>query len=344
MARPALQPSRRQVLQGSLALVGLGLLSGCGLAPSPAPPKVHRIGFLAPDSPTSNPSVVRLDKALRDGLRELGYAEGENLTIEYRSAELKNERLPELAAELVRLPVGVIVTRASAAAMAAKRATSTIPIVFVNASDPVGLGLVDNLGRPDENVTGFANLTPQLSAKRLQFVKEVTPAASRVGVLWNPSDGDSVFLLQYREMTLAAPTLGLELVSLEVSGPDDFEPTFGAALAHRVEWLFVSLTPLIQNQRARVFEFAARQRLPTLCGSETMVRDAGGLLSYGPDAVDNFRRAAGYVDRILKGAKPGDLPVEQPTKFDLVINLKTAQAIGLAIPQSVLQQATEIIQ
>ncbi len=296
--------------------------------------RVARIGFLgtAPSPP--------LD-AFREGLRELGWVEGQNLIIEYRWMQGRPERLPELAAELVRPNVDVILAVASTQVEPAKRATSTIPIVFAAHADPVGLGHVASLARPGGNITGVSQLLTELSAKELQLLKEAVPTATRIAVLWNsttPSHGPAL-----KATEEAGRVLGVQLHPVEASTVDQFEAAFAAMSQARVQALLVIASPLSFVQRSRLAELALKHRLPGMFGFRENA-DAGGLMSYGPNINEMFRRAATYVDKILRGAKPGDLPVEQPTKFELVINLKTAKALGLTIPQSVLIRADEVIQ
>ena len=326
--------SRRLLILG-LALV---LLAAPLAADAQPPAKVPRIGFLGSGSPsTHGPFVV----AFRQGLRDLGYVEGQNVVIELRWAEGRLERLPDLAAELVGLKVDLILTHATPGVLAAKQATTTIPIVMAAAGDPVGSGFVASLARPGGNITGLSLLTTELAGKRLQLLREVAPRASRVAVLWNAAN--PVGPLVVRETEAAARTLGVQLQSLEVRGPDDFESAFAAATRGRAGALITVEDPLTLTHRARIVDFAAKSRLPAMYPNREYV-DAGGLMSYGTNFADLFRHAATYVDKILKGAKPADLPVEQPTRFELVINLKTAKALGLAFPQSILLRAPEVIQ
>ena len=287
------------------------------------------------------PAVSHLYGAFRQRLRELGYVDGQNIAFEVRSAEGRAERLPDLAADLVRLKVDVIVAGGTPAPLAAKRATTAIPIVMASAGDPVGSGLVASLARPGGNVTGLSLLVPELGGKRLQLLKEVVPGVSRVAVLWNAANPYPV--LVWRQTEAAARALGVHLQSLDVRGPDDLEGAFAAATRGRAGALITVEDPLTFGQRKRIVDFAARARLPAMYGFREFV-DAGGLMSYAASLADLSRRAATYVDKILKGAKPADLPVEQPTKFELVINLKTAKALGLTIPPSVLIRADQVIQ
>jgi putative ABC transport system substrate-binding protein len=329
--------SRRQLLRGSLSLTGFIILSGCE-RPSPQAAKVHRIGFLAVGSREGRAFLV---EGFLQGLREHGYVERKNIVIEYRFSEDKNERLPALAAELVNLKVELIVASGTPASFAAKEATSTIPIVMGGiAADPVETGLVASLSRPGGNVTGMSMMTPQLSGKRLSLLKEVVPGLARVAVFWNPPNPAYGPIL--RELDAAAPTLGLKILRLEVRVPGDFEGAFQAATKQRPSALIMPGDPLFSNRPHMIADLALKHRLPAMQDIREFV-EAGGLLSLGPNLVDSYRLAATHVDKILKGAKAADLPMEQPTKIDLFVNLKTARALGLTIPQSVLLQATQVI-
>jgi putative ABC transport system substrate-binding protein len=299
--------------------------------------KVPRIGFLGGAS--SSFYAARTD-AFRQGLNELSYIEGKNIVIEDRYADGKADRLPALAVELVRLKLDVIVATTAPSVLAAKKASATIPIVFVSVADPVASGLVASLARPGGNITGLTILAPELSGKRLELLKEAVPKATRVAFLWNsanPAHG-----LLWKESQAAAQELRLQLQSLEVRSSNDFENAFEAALRERAQALITAPEPLINTHLKRIVEFAAKNRLPAMYAGPEVV-DAGGLMSYAPDYTHQYRRAATYVDKILKGTKPADLPVEQPTKFELVINLKTAKQIGLTIPQTVLYRADKVI-
>jgi putative tryptophan/tyrosine transport system substrate-binding protein len=306
------------------------------LAEAQQPKKVPRIGYLIGTSPTAN--AARFE-AFRQGLRDLGYIEGQNLIIEYRYAEGKVDRLPDLAAELVRLKVDAIFASSTASVQAAKKATTTVPIVSVS-GDPVGLGLVASLARPGGNVTGLANFTSELAGKRLELLKEVVPRVSRVAVLWNPDSSSST--LRMRETEAAAPSLGIKLQPVDVREPNDFEHAFAALKKDRADALFPLRSPLIGSQVKRIVELAAKNRVPGMYDASEFA-EAGGLMSYGTMLADLDRRAASYVDKILKGAKPADLPVEQPTKFEFVINLEAAKQIGLNIPANVLARADKVI-
>ena len=307
------------------------------LADAQQPKKVPRIGYLSPLSPSSDSTRT---EAFRQGLRDLGYVERQNIAIEYRFAEGKSERLPDLAAELVRTKPDVIVTGSTVAALAVKHATATIPVVIANVGDPVASGLVASLARPGGNITGLSSMSPDLSGKRLELLKETVPRLTRVGVLWDP--GGTGQEAQIKETEVAGRALGVQVQLLAVRIPEDFESAFKASTGGRAHALIILQTPLINTNRPRIVEFASENRLPTMWG-EAQVMDAGGLMSYGPNFADMYRRAAIYVDKILKGRKPADLPVEQPMKFELVINLKTAKQIGLTIPPNVLARADKVI-
>ena len=300
--------------------------------------KVSRIGFLA--SGAAAGTAPRLE-AFRQGLRDLGYVEGRNIAIEYRWAEGKVERLPAFAVELLGLKVDVIVAVSTPDALAARKATRTIPIVFVTAGDPVDSGLVAGIARPGGNVTGLSLLAPEIVARQLQTLKEAVPKASRVAVLSNSANPNTPLLV--KETEAAARSLGVRLQLLGVRGDDAFDSAFSAVTKERPDALFVLFDPLLFLHRTRIVEFANKNRLPAMYAHREFA-EVGGLMAYGADLRDNYRRAAAYVDKILKGAKPADLPVEQPTKFELVINLKTAKALGLTIPPSLLQRADEVIQ
>jgi putative tryptophan/tyrosine transport system substrate-binding protein len=313
-----------------------GLFAGSSIARAQSAGKVHRIGFLSLQSgPTST------TEAFQQGMRELGYVEGRNLMIEYRWAGRKEERLPELAAELVKLKVEVLVTAAAPTIEAARRATSTIPIVMAAVADPVGSGLVASLARPGGNVTGLTALSTELAGKRLQLMGELVPKISRVAVL--AYHGTSVTRFFLEEMRAAAQHMKIQLVVQEVNESADLPPAFAAMQRERAQALIVQSTPFSADNAKRIVELGGQHRLPAMYDVRGFV-DTGGLVCYGPSLSEMFRRAAFYVDRILKGAKPADLPIEQPAKFELVINLKTAKALGLTIPPSLLGRADEIIQ
>jgi len=318
-----------------LGVIAGSLLAAPLAAEAQQAAKAPRIGFLGFNLAT-NP---HLHEAFRQGLRDLGYVEGRNLVIEYRDAEGKLERLPALAAELVALKVDVIVAASIQPALAAKQATRTLPIVFASAGDPVSSGLVTSLARPGGNVTGLSLLAPELDGKRLELVKQAVPRVSRVAVLWQPgflSESMEKDLLSRAEV--AARALGVQPQFVEARGPADFDRAFSEMTKARAGALTVLGSTMFLIERRRLVDLAAKNRLPAVYSLREFV-DVGGLMSYAPNLADLYRRAATYVDKILKGAKPGDLPVEQPTKFELVINLKTANALSLTIPQSLRAQA-----
>jgi len=327
----------------ALGLPGMGephVLS-CLVAPLAAvaqpPTHVYRIGFLSALGTTPRDSMV---EAFLEGMRALGYVEGQNLVLEYRGAAGQYERFPDLAAELVRLQVDVIVTGVTPAALAAKQATTTIPIVMAGIGDPVGSGLVASLARPGGNVTGLSVLQPDVPGKQLEILKAVLPTLSRVAILWNPANPSAALMV--READVAAQRLGVQVHRVEARGPEAFDSAFAAMTGAHAEALLVVPDPMFRLHRSRLAELAATSRLPTMHNQREYV-EAGGLLGYGASRPDVSRRAATYVDKILKGAKPADLPVEQPTKFELVINLKAAEALGLTIPPALLSKADEVI-
>ena len=297
--------------------------------------KVFRVGVIAPTR-TPTPAVARLLAALSDGLTELGYVEGKNIVFERRYYEGQLERVPGLAAELVRLNVDVIMVYTTPVARAVKAATSTIPILFITAIDPVGAGLAVSLARPGGNVTGLATLSPELSAKRLELIKELVPGISKVAVLWNAENPANAVVR--RQLEEAARRTGLTLSSHEIRRADEFESKFAGIVHDRSAALLVPSDAFMFQHRDSIARFALQGRLPTFFEPREMVI-AGGLIAYGPSYAEIFRRAAFYIDRLLKGVKPADLPFEQPTKFELVINMKTARALGLTIPPSLLLRA-----
>ena len=301
------------------------------------PKKVPRIGYLAAVS--SSADSRRLE-AFRQGLRELGYVEKKNITIEYRYAEGKLDLLSDLAAELVRLKVDIIVTQSTLDAYAARQSTSTIPIVMTASGDAVGTGLVASLARPGGNITGLTSLSRELSGKRLELLKEAVRGLSRVAVLWNAANPDKA--RDVEETQVQARTLGLELQSLEIRGPNDFDGAFQTATRKRAGALLILADSLTITHQSRIVDLSAKSRLPAMHEQREFV-EAGGLMAYGPSLLGLFRRIATYVDKILKGAKPADLPVEQPMQFELVINLKTAKNIGLTIPPELLVRANKVI-
>jgi putative ABC transport system substrate-binding protein len=301
--------------------------------------KVYRVGYLTAGSLTANPLVL---EAFRQGLRDLGWVEGQNIVIEYRSAEGRLDLLPDLAAELVRLKMDIIAATPTPAALAARNATGTIPIVGVSLTEPVALGLIASFARPGGNVTGVSySVGADIFGKDLELLKEVVPKVRRVAVLSNP-DGPAQ-PLTISNIKGAARSLGLQLLLLEARGPGDFDGAFAAMARERVGALFIVQDPAFIPHWARLTDLAVKKRLPSVFTQRADV-EAGGLMSYGPNFPDMYRRAAIYVDKIFKGAKPADLPVEQPTKFEFVINLKTAKTLGLTIPQPLLQRADEVIQ
>ncbi len=322
-----------------LSTLTLALLAAPLAADAQQAGKVHRIGYLSGSSSTAQRDLI---EAFRQGLRELGWVEGQNIVIDYRFAEGRFDRLPDLAAELVRLKVDIIVAGPTSPAVAAKNATATIPIVMINVGDPVGTGLIASLACPGGNVTGLTfSVGMEVVGKPLELLKETVPKVRRVAILSNPAN--PAHALAIREVKVAARSLGVELQLLEARGPEEFDGAFAAMAKERVGALLVLADSVVFLHRTRLAELAAKSRLPAAYGFRENV-EAGGLMSYGIDMRDNARRAATYVDKILKGAKPADLPVEQPTRFELVINLKTAKALGLTIPQSVLIRADEVIQ
>jgi putative ABC transport system substrate-binding protein len=319
----------------------LGALFSPGTAGAQQAAKVARIGWLALNLAASPP---QLHGAFRQGLRDLGYVEGRNVVIEYRDAEGKPERLPALAAELVALKVDVIVAGSAPHALVAKQATRTIPIVFISAGDPVTDGLVTSLARPGGNVTGLSSLTPERVGKCLELLTQAVPGVSRVAVLWQPGAvGERTEKETLKGAEVAARALGVRLQLVEARAPADIDRAFSDMTKARAGALAVWTTAMFASERGRLVALAAKNRLPAVYTLSEFV-DAGGLMSYGHSQADLNRRAAIYVDKILKGAKPADLPVEQPTRFDLVINLKTAKVLGLTIPPSVLARADHVVE
>jgi putative tryptophan/tyrosine transport system substrate-binding protein len=312
------------------------ILATIHVAEAQQPGKIPRIGLLLTSSQSFNAPRIN---AFRQGLHSLGYTEGKNIVIEYRYAEGKLDRLPDLATELVRLGVDVIVTGTVAGVLAAKNASSTIPIVSMTA-DPVASGLVESLARPGGNVTGLTNLAPDLSGKRLELLKEAVPGMTRVAFLWNRISPAAS--LSFKTTQETANVLGLQLQSLEVQNSENFDSAFQTMIKKRAQGFLTTPGPIISSHQAGILQFAANNRLPAIYTYSEFV-DAGGLMSYNPSYDDLYRRAAIYVDKILKGAKPSDLPVEQPMKFEFVINLKTAKQIGLTIPPNVLARADKVI-
>jgi putative ABC transport system substrate-binding protein len=300
--------------------------------------KILRVGLLSPFSPSA---TVSWHQAFRLGLRDLGWIEGQNISIVYRYAEGRSDRLPEIAADLVRQKVDVIVAALVIDALAAKEATSTIPIVVAAAGDPVALKVVESEARPGGNVTGLSQISVEVVGKRLELLKDIVPNLSRVAVLWDPQN--PVSTLNWKELQIPAQQLAVQLLSLEVSSTNDFDKAFEDATKERAGALAVMPAPLFAGNFKRIADLAAKSRLPSIFQFSEFT-DAGGLLAYGPDRSDMFRRAAAYVDKILKGAKPADLPMERPTKFEFVINMKTAKTLGITLPNAILLRATRLIE
>ena len=317
-------------------LFAIVCLSTASLADAQQLGKIPTIGFIRGGSPTD--AEV---EAFRYGLRELGYLEGKNITIEYRNTDGKTDRFSGVAAELVRLKVDIIVAAGgSAVVLAVKPATDTIPIIMTNPGDPVAIGVVASLARPGGNVTGLTSSSTALSGKRLEVLKEAVPKLSRVAVLWSPAESGNAS--NFKETDDAAQSLRLKILSLGLRTPDDLDNALQYAIRDRAGALIIIRSPAYTTIGEKVADFAGKNRLPTMF-PERLAVEAGGLMSYAPNIADNFRRAATYVDKILKGTKPADLPVEQPNKFELVINLKTAKQIGLTIPPNVLARADRVI-
>ena len=316
----------------------LGTFAGPFTVEAQQPTKIPRIGVLHPGAPATSSHFAA---AFDQGLHEHGYREGQNIVLERRFAEAKAERISELAAELVRLKVDVIVVSTDPGIAAVRQQTQTIPIVMANSTDPVGTGFVGSLARPGGNVTGLSSVSPELSGKRLEILKEAVAGLSRVAIVWNPDVRGGV--LEYKETESAARSLRLQLQSVEMTRIDDLNRAFAALTTGRAEALTVASSSLTFRTRSQIASLAQQNRLPSIYGLREYA-DAGGLLAYGPNFADGWRRAATYVDKILKGAKPGELPVEQPTKFELVINQKTAKALGLTIPPSLMRRADHVIQ
>jgi len=324
---------RRRFLYGA----GIALLAIPTAAQSQPVANSPRVGFLFYGAPGPSPEL----ESFRQGLREVGYIEGQNISVEYRFANGQVGQLSTLAAELVQLKLDVIVTPGTPASVAAKKATSAIPIVFAGVADAVGAGLVTSLARPGGNITGLTSISAALGGKRLELLKGVVPKASRVAVLYNPADPSNV--LVWTELQESSKPLGLTLLPHPVRGPGDFEGAFAAISRERAQALFVAAGVLTTEHRKTLVDLAARNRIPTMWGERQFV-EVGGLMSYAVNFYDEIRRAAAYVSKILKGAKPADLPVEQPTMFELVINLRAAKALGLTISPSLLSRADQVIQ
>jgi putative ABC transport system substrate-binding protein len=320
----------------TLWLLAIFLVGAVEVAEAQQPAKVPKIGWLSPSSAASSTTIDLFQREFR----KLGYVDGKNVAFESRHADDNLDRLPALADELVRIKVDVIIVSGSAATVAAKKTTSTIPIVFLTVPDPVALGLVASLARPGGNVTGFTTIAEVLAAKRLELLKEAVPKLSRVAVLWNPQSPSSE--QQWKESQLSARELGLQLHSMEVSSADKYEGAFKAATKARSAALAVTLHTLANSNHDQIANLATKNRLPAIYPRGDLVA-SGGLMSYGPDRDEPFRRGTVFVDKILKGATPADIPVEQPTKFEFIINLKAAKQIGLTIPPNVLARADKVI-
>lgn len=318
--------------------LGAGVLAGAGVVRAQAPATIRRVGLLSPSSPSD---ATLWYQAFRQALRDLGWVEGKNISFEYRYAEGRQDRFSDLAADLVRLEVDVIVAFATTESLAAQKATRIIPIVMAAGGDPVAIGLVESLARPGGNVTGLSQMIAELGGTRLALLKEIVPKLSRVAVLWSPQSASST--LYWKDLQLPARQAGLQLHSMEVRTPDELDKAFEDATRARAEALVVTGAPVITANQKRIVDLAAKSRLPSISQTSEFA-DAGGLVAYGPDRVDLYRRAAAYVDKILRGAKPGDLPIEQPTKFELVLNLKTAKVLGVTIPPSVRFRADRVIE
>ena len=325
----------------SAILPGAILFALCVSAEARQPTKVPKIGWLGarsfsgPDSRQGSGAELFVAE-----LRKLGYVDGKNVTIEYRYADDKFDRLPALADELVRLKIDLLMAAATVEALAAKNATRTIPIIFFNVPDPVASGLVDSLSRPGRNLTGFTSISAVLAGKRLELLKETIPNLSRVAVLWNPQNSASAE--QWKESQQSSRDLGLQVHSMQVSSVDQFERAFKEAVRARSAGLAVTQETLLASNRKRVVDLAEKNWLPAIYTQRNNV-ESGGLMSYGPDRTEPYRRAASIADKILKGSKPADLPVEQPKKFEFIINLKAAKQIGLTIPSNVLARADKVI-
>ena len=302
------------------------------------PAKVARIGFLCAGSASGYAPMV---EALRTGLRDLGYVEGKNIVIEYRWADGKYERLPAFAAELVKIKVDIIVAAPSPAIRAAQQATTTIPIVMASTGDPVGGGFVASLARPGANITGLSNIGGEISAKHLELLMTTMPKLSRVAVLGNP--GSSTYSAHLKNVQTSARKVNVRVVSVEARTPEEIERGFSSMSLEHIDAIIIAADAFLISQTKQIADLAVKYRLPSILGYSEYAQ-AGGLMSYSQNVLENYRRAATYVDKIFKGAKPGDLPVEQPTKFELVVNMKTAKALGIKIPDSILVQATRVIE
>ena len=321
-----------------VVILTLAVLLAPAAAGAQATGKIHRIGVLETTSSAGNAANLA---AFREGLQEAGYVVGRNVVLEYRYAEGRPERFKELAAELVRLKVDVILTRGTPAVLAAKGATRTIPIVMAASGDPILSGIVPSLARPGGNVTGLSATTVEVNGKRLELLRALLPRLARVAVLLNMDNPNNV--LQWKEIETVGRTLGIQAQRLDVRKADDIAPAFDAAIGQKAEAVVVVIEAITQANQGPIVQLAARQRLPAVYASREFV-EGGGLIAYGVNYADLYRRAARYVDKIFKGVKPADLPIEQPTTFELLVNRKTAQALGLAIPQSLLMRADQVIE
>jgi len=330
----------RRFFLGLAAAVVLALVVAYASSQASGQPResMPRVGML---TPVQSATAKAGWDAFREAMKELGYVEGKSVAYEYRSAEGQPERLPELAAELAKLPVKVMVVANTSGNLAAKKATKTIPIVMVGVGDPFRVGLVSNLGKPGGNITGFTNLSGELAAKRFQLLKELVPAATRIGAIGNP--GDPNVLIQIQDDESAARALKVQFRLFTVTDAAQLETAFEEARTWRAQALMRLADPLQASLRARTIELAAKNRIPVMYSSRADV-EAGGLIGYGVDIVDTYKRAAAYVDRILKGAQPGELPIQQPMKLELAVNLKAAEALSIKIPQAILSRADEVIQ
>ena len=330
---------RRRITRRAFVRDLAALIGSVGLPGKAYPQQPNRIPVVGVLTGAANPDDPVVE-GLRQGLRELGHVEGRTFTIEFRTAQGYPDRLPRLAEELAQFKADVIVVTNTLTTQAAKGATSTIPIVMVLVADPVASGLVKNLSHPGGSVTGLSIMTTELSAKRLQLLKDTIPRLTRVGILWNP--GSPLLINVVENLKAAASSMSIELKFVNVRTPEEFSTAFSAVSRSRVQALYLLESPLFYVHRITLAKLASKVRLPTMYGTRAFA-DAGGLLSYGANYVDQWHRAAEYVDKILKGAKPGDLPIEQPTKFEFVVNLKTAKALGITIPESILVRADEVI-
>lgn len=323
--------------RGFLTMLGAAAIAP-RLAAAQQARKLPRIGFLGNSTPTLEAKLVG---SFREGLRDLGYIENQNISIEYRWAEGKYERLPTLIAELIASKVDVIVTAGTPAALAVKKATASVPLVMVAVGDPVGTGLVASLAHPGGSATGLTSIAPELEGKRLELIKQAVPGVSRVAVLWNPANAYQIG--DEKEVRAAAGVLGIPILSLALRTPEEFDAAFATILSERADAVMVLADRVFLHNRKRIIDFVTKNRLPTMNAYRELV-EAGGLMSFGPNYAVMHRQAAAYVDKILKGTKPADLPVEQPARFEFVVNLKTAKALDIRFPQTILLRADEVIE